>query len=90
MKRMFNTKAEKLAWGATLKVGDIVNDCRFRDIAIKEIVPCRYDGVRGALIGDGTEIFDYDLRLEDGADCSLMHCCNHPDEVPDEDKVVDK
>ncbi len=77
---------DKLLWGATLRPGDIVNDCRYKDLKIKTITPCYYDGVRANLKGNGKEIFDYDIILEDGANCSLMHCCNRPEDIPQEIK----
>jgi hypothetical protein len=54
---------QKLLWIATLKVGDLVNDCRYRNLRIKEIYETPYD---------------LDLTLEDGSGCSAGSCCSPP------------
>lgn len=54
---------QKLLWIATLKVGDLVNDCRYRNLRIKEIYETPYD---------------LDLILEDGSGCSAGSCCSPP------------
>jgi hypothetical protein len=59
----------RLEWGATLKPGDIVNDCRYLNIKIKEITP-----VESKEVG----VFDYNIVTEDGQGCSLTGCCNFP------------
>lgn len=56
---------EKIAWGKTLKPGDLICDCRFKHVAIKEIW---WDGK-----------FDYTILTEDGMYCSLIHCADKAD-----------
>jgi hypothetical protein len=64
----FKTEKQKLAFGAKLKAGDIVQDCRYKEMAIKSITPFSANGV----------LVDYDITLKDGASCSWMHCCDLP------------
>ncbi len=80
----------KLSWGATLKPGDVVNDCKFRDIKIKTIKPRKYemDSKVGNKVTKKGEVFDFDIVLEDGGQCSLMHCCNRPEEIPNRIKSL--
>jgi len=60
---------EKLVeWAKSLKVGDIVCDCRYRHIKIAEI-----DGQ------ESDNVYDIQLVLEDGACCSVINCCNPVD-----------
>jgi len=63
------SEKEKLDWGASLKPGDIVNDCRYLNIKIKEIK---------ARSNEEFGIYDYDIVTEDGQGCSLMGCCEKP------------
>jgi len=74
----------RLVWAreTPLKPGDIVNDCRYLNIKIKEIVPKIYEG----------KIYNYDLILEDGASCSLTSCCNMPmtdDEIKEDIRNIE-
>ena len=63
----------KLQRGHRLMIGDIVNDCKYRDQKIKEIIP-KFAG---------KELKDFTLILENGSCCSWMDCCNLPDEIPE-------
>ena len=58
------TLEEKLIWVNTLKVGDLVRDCRSKHLKIAEI---------------GGEGYDCQIVLEDGACCSAMNCCDPPE-----------
>jgi hypothetical protein len=53
---------EKKVWATNLKPGDIVNDCKGRNIKIKET--------------SGGEGYDVQLVLEDDSCCSAMNCCS--------------
>ena len=55
----------KKAWAESLKVGDLVCDCRYKHLAIAEI--------------HGEEDYDIQLVLEDGSCCSAMNCCDRVD-----------
>lgn len=52
---------EKDKWICTLKVGDIIEDCRCKHLAIKHILQ---------------EPYDCTLVLEDNAQCSAKYCCD--------------
>ena len=92
-------------WLPSLKVGDIVNDCRNKNLAVTEI---RFEyrvtmprWLRRILLWERFPIWVYEkadslfyrlgfrkltdaeLVLEDGAYCSVMHCCD-PVEYPKE------
>lgn len=60
---------QKLRWGSKLKPGDIVCDCKSKNLPIKSIVPeygcSRYKNAIG----------DYQIELIDGSFHSLIHCC---------------
>lgn len=56
----------KLKWGATLKPGDIIEDCRFRNLEIETIESFWERG----------ELVDYDILFTNGSACSLVHCCD--------------
>lgn len=48
----------KRSWAQSIKVGDIVCDCRYKHMRV-------------------VQKFDFDdVKLEDGAHCSLIHCCD--------------
>lgn len=54
-----------------LKVGDVVCDCRYQHLKITSITPYAPN--------DDGEVWDYDLVLEDGSNCSAIHCCSPAD-----------
>jgi hypothetical protein len=63
-----------------LKIGDIVCDCRYEHLAIKDITPFNPDG----------KIWDYDIVLEDGFHCSAVHCVekiNHSWDHPSKEEI---
>ena len=66
----------KLIWGASLKPGDMICDCRYKHIQIKSIAPEYGDEIYERVVGD------YQIETEDGRYCSLIHCCDpvdHPE-----------
>lgn len=67
----------QLGEAETLKVGDTVCDCRFKHLKILKITPYSPN--------DDGEIWDYDLVLEDGINCSAVHCCDLTDTHTEKD-----
>lgn len=59
------TKEDKKEWARSLKVGDVVCDCRLKHLKIKEIIDQESDNV-----------YDMVVILEDDAHCSVMNCCD--------------
>jgi hypothetical protein len=70
----------KKAWARSVKVGDIICDCRFKHLKVIEKLPCcERDG------DCDCNVYDLDVTLEDGNKCSLMYCADavpHPDAHP--------
>lgn len=60
------TTKEKIVWANGLDIGDIVNDCKGKDMRIVEI---------------GGEGYDCQIVFEDGSCCSAMNCCSPAKEV---------
>lgn len=59
-------------WAISLKVGDLVCDCRFKHVKIAEINT-----------EDINSVYDIQIVTEDGRNCSVMYCCDavdHPEE----------
>lgn len=66
----------KLVWMRSLKVGDRIEDCRYKVIKIKEIDHETHEGDDGIC-------YDAYIQSHDGFGCSAMNCC---DFLEDEDK----
>ena len=56
---------KKKEWAKSLKVGDVVCDCRYKHLKIAEISG-----------QDSDNAYDIDVVLEDGSSCSIIHCCD--------------
>jgi len=66
---------DKKKWAKSLKVGDVVCDCRYKHLKIAEI-----DGQ------ESDNVYDIQLVLEDGSCCSAIHCCDPVDHEWDHSK----
>ncbi len=69
-------KCRQRTWVRSLDIGDTVCDCRYKHLKIIEI------GGK-----DSDNVYDISFVLEDGSNCSAIHCCNpvdhtwaHPEE----------
>lgn len=63
------SKEKRMEWLRSLKVGDVVCDCRYKHLAIVEL----WD------LTDEDGLYDKRLKLEDGAHCSAYYCCDPHD-----------
>lgn len=66
---------EKLEWGKSLKIGDLICDFRAKHFKIIEITPEYVDGI----------LDDFLIMVEDGICSSLIHDCDDPNDHTIED-----